>query len=68
MTGSMKKSFLPSAVCPSRNPVHTVSPSYFATETQIFQESMLPDLSGANAAQTHFTSQLPSSLLARRVA
>jgi hypothetical protein len=53
---------------PRRNPVHTVSPSYFETGTKILQESVLPQMPAANAAQFDFTSQLLPSPLARRVA
>jgi hypothetical protein len=67
-TGSAKESSLPSVLRPSRSLVRTVFPSYFAAGTQIFPESVLPDVPGANAAQLHFTSQLLPSPLARRVA
>lgn len=68
VTGSTKESLLPSLLARSHPTAHTVFPSYFAGEIQISRESLLPDLAGGKAAELHFTSQLLSPPLARRVA
>ena len=66
--GLTKKSLLPSVLRPLPPTAHTVFPSYFADEIQIFRESLLPDLPGGNAAELHFTLQLLPPPLVRRVA
>jgi hypothetical protein len=68
VTGSTEDSLPPSVPRASHRPAETVFPSYFAGETEISREGLLPDVPGSNAAELDFTSQLLPFPLARRVA
>jgi hypothetical protein len=67
-TGPTTDNLFPSAPRPAHLSTAAVFPSYFAGEIQICRESLLSHVSGDNAAELFFTSQLSLPPLARRVA
>jgi hypothetical protein len=67
-TGPTTDNLFPSPTRPAQLNALAVFPSCFAGEIQISRESLLSRVSGDNAAELFFTSQLSLPPLARRVA